>query len=106
MNKTAHLLSLSALLALGLNGCGGEPEWVAAYENCKATMIKAGEQMKEKQEAASEENPQAQAMVEAMGNMAMAMGMAACESIKQVCEEDPDGDACQVIVREYKKDKE
>ncbi len=106
MNKKTLLIPLSALLLLGLNGCGSEPEWVAAYEECKTNMIEAGEQMKEKQEAAEEENPQAQAMVQAMGNMAMAMGMAACESIKQVCEEDPDGDACQVIVREYKKDKE
>ena len=51
-------------------------------------------------------NPQAKAMVDAMGNMAMAMGMAACESIKQMCEPDPDGGACQTMVQEYKKSKE
>ncbi len=106
MNIKALPITITALLLLGLNGCGGEPEWVAAYEDCKTTMAEAAAQMKEKQEAAEEENPQAQAMVEAMGNMAMAMGMAACESIKQVCEQDPDGDSCQVIVREHQKDKE
>ena len=106
MNKRTLLIPLSAVLALGLNGCGSEPEWVAAYEDCKSTMAEAATQMKEEQEAAGEENPQAKAMVEAMSNMAMAMGMAACESIKQVCEEDPDGDACKIIVQEYKKDRE
>lgn len=106
MKKTALLISLPALLLLGLNGCSSEPEWVAAYEDCKATMAKAATEMKEEQEAAGNDNPQAKAMVEAMSNMAMAMGMAACESIKQVCEQDPDSDACQVIVREYQKDQE
>jgi CHASE3 domain sensor protein len=87
---------------MGLYGCSGEPEWVEVYEDCKQKMAEASEEMK----ANSEDNPQAKAMVDAMGNMAVAMGMAACETVKQMCEPDPDGGACQTMVQEYKKNKE
>ncbi len=99
MQRHFKHITLAALLIGGVSGCGGEPEWVEIYEDCKQKMAEASAEMK----ANSEDNPQAKAMVEAMGGMAMAMGMAACESIKQMCEPDPDGDACQVMVKEYKK---
>ena len=67
-------------------------------------MTEASEQMKSERESNESSDPQAQAMIEAMSNMAVAMGMAACESIKQMCEPDPDSDACKAIVQEYRKD--
>lgn len=105
MKQNFNRIALAALLAGVLSGCGGDPEWVSVYEDCKLQMAEATKQMKENSDAAGEDNPQAQAMIGAMSNMAMAMGMAACESIKQMCEPDPDGDACRVMVEEYKKDK-
>lgn len=106
MRHNFNLILFATLLAGGLSGCGGEPEWVAAYEDCKQQMTEAAEQMKAERDSDQSSDPQAQAMMEAMSNMAMAMGMAACESIKQMCEPAPDSDACQAIVQEYKQDKE
>jgi CHASE3 domain sensor protein len=102
MQRKIKNIALITLITAGLYGCGGEPEWVEVYEDCKQKMTEASEEMR----SSSEDNPQAKAMVDAMGNMAMAMGMAACESIKQMCEPDPDGGACQAMVQEYKKNKE
>ena len=106
MKQYLNRIALVTLLMGGLSGCGGEPEWVAAYEDCKQQMTEASEQMRAKRESSESSDPQARAMVEAMSNMAMAMGMAACESIKQMCEPDPDSDACQAMVQEYQKDQE
>ena len=106
MQQHFNRIALTALLLGGLSGCGGEPEWVSVYEDCKQQMSTASEEMKTKQEEAAKDNPQAQAMINAMGSMAMSMGMAACESVKQICEPDPDGSACQAMVQEYKKSKE
>lgn len=106
MKKTYLAASLAAAMSFGLSGCGGEPEWVAVYDDCKGKMTEASEQLKSDMEASGEENPQAQAMAEAMGNMVITMGMAACETIKQTCENDPNGDACQAIVTEYQQDAE
>jgi CHASE3 domain sensor protein len=99
-------IALTTMIAGVLSGCGGEPEWVSVYEDCKQQIDAASAEMKEKTAAASEDNPQAKAMMDAMGNMAMAMGTAACETIKQTCEPDPDGTTCQTIVQEYKKDRD
>lgn len=106
MKQHLNRIALTALLMGGLSGCGGEPEWVAVYEDCKQQMTEASEQMKNEREANESSDPQTQAMMEAMSNMAIAMGMAACESIKQMCEPAPDSDACQSIVQEYQKDQE
>jgi hypothetical protein len=102
MQKQITNIALAALITVGLTGCSGEPEWVEVYENCKEQMTAASEEMK----ANSEDNQQTKAMVDAMGSMALAMGMTACESIKQMCEPDPDGGACQTMVQEYKKNKQ
>jgi hypothetical protein len=104
MKKAYLTASLVAAISIGLSGCGGEPEWVAVYDDCNAKMEEASKQMKSEMAASGEENQEAQAMAEAMGNMVISMGKAACGSIKEVCEEDPDGEACQTIVQEYKKD--
>ncbi len=102
MQQNIKHIALALLLAGGVSGCGGDPEWVEIYDDCKLKMNAASEDIK----ANSEDNPQAKAMADAMGNMAIAMGMAACETIKQICEPDPEGGACQTMVQEYKKDKE
>jgi PBP1b-binding outer membrane lipoprotein LpoB len=101
MNKNHTRIALAALLTTILSGCGNEPEWVGVYEDCKQKMTEVSEQMKEN----SGKDPNAKAMIDALGGMATAMGMAACESIKQMCEPDPDGDMCQAVIQEYKKSK-
>ncbi len=106
MQRHYKHIALATLLTGVLSGCGGEPEWVSVYEDCKQQMSAASEEMKANQDEAVKDNPQAQAMINAMGSMAMSMGMAACESVKQICEPDPDGSACQAMVQEYKKNKE
>ncbi len=102
MKQHYNRIALATLLTALLSGCGSKPEWVDVYDDCKQKMTEASEQMK----ASSEKDPQAKAMIDAMGGMATAMGMAACESIKQICEPDPEGGACQAMVQEYKKSKE
>jgi outer membrane lipoprotein-sorting protein len=106
--KKSHLAaSFTAAVSIGLSGCGaGDPEWVAVYEDCNAKMEQASAQMQSEIEASGGKNAEAQAMAEAMGNMVISMGKAACGSIKEVCEKDPDGQDCQSIVQEYKKDME
>ena len=106
MKQHFNRIALAALLAGGLSGCGGEPEWVAVYDDCRQKMTEASEQLKANTKSSGKENPQTKAMLGAMSNMAMSMGMAACESIKQMCEPSPDSDTCQVMVQEYKKNKE
>lgn len=103
MQQYFNRIVFAAVLVSGLSGCG-EPEWVAAYDDCKQQMTAASEKMKAERESNKSSDPQAQAMVEAMSNMAVAMGMAACESIKQMCEPDPDSDACQAMIKEYQQD--
>jgi len=102
MKQNINRIAMASLLTALLSGCSGEPEWVGVYNDCKQQMTAAAEEMKEN----SEKDPQAKAMIDAMGGMAMAMGMAACESIKQICEPNPDGSACQSMVQEFKKNKE
>ena len=99
MKKKYNRIALVALLTTILGGCGSEPEWVEVYDDCKQKMTEVSEQMKEN----SEKDPNAKAMIEALGGMATAMGMAACESIKQMCEPNPDGDVCQAVIQEHKK---
>jgi hypothetical protein len=106
MQQHFNRIVLTALFAGGLSGCSGEPEWVTAYEDCKTQMTNISEQMKEQKDSSENQNPHAQAMVDAMSNMAKSMGMAACESFKQICEPNPDGDACKAMVQEYKKSKD
>ena len=102
MKQNFKRIALATLLTALLSGCSGEPEWVDVYEDCKQKMAEASEEMK----ANSEKDPQAKAMIDAMGGMAVAMGMAACESIKQMCEPDPNSGTCQSMVQEYKKSNE
>lgn len=101
MKLNSSRIALATLLTTILSGCGNEPEWVEVYDDCKQKMSEVSEQMKEN----SEKDPNAKAMIDALGGMATAMGMAACESIKQMCEPDPDGDVCQAVIQEYKKSK-
>jgi hypothetical protein len=104
MKKTYLAASLAAAVSIGLSGCGGEPEWVAVYDDCNAKMEEAAKQMKSEMAASGEENAEAQAMAEAMVDMAISLGKATCGTIKEACEEDPEGESCQSIVKEFKKD--
>ncbi len=104
MKQHLNRIALTALLMSGLSGCGGEPAWVAPYEDCKQQMTDASEKMKSERESNKDSDPQTQAMLETMSNMAVAMGMEACETIKRMCEPDPDSAACQEIVQEYQKE--
>jgi hypothetical protein len=99
MKKSLFLLLPAAVLTVTFSGCSSEPEWVGVYEDCKSKINAAAEEIKSENED-GEQNP----MAKAMQNMAVYMGMAACESIKQVCENDPEGNACQAIIAEAKKD--
>ncbi len=99
MKKYLFILLPMAVLTATFSGCSSEPEWVAVYEDCKSSIDTAVAEMKSQGEESDENNP----LAEAMGSMVASMGMAACESIKQVCEDDPEGGACQAIVAEAKK---
>ena len=99
MKKRLLMLVPVAVLTVTLSGCSSETEWVGVYEDCKERINTAAEEMKSENEGSGEQHP----MAEAMENMVVSMGMAACESIKQVCENDPEGDACQAIVADAKK---
>ncbi len=101
MKNSLLMLLPVAVLTVTVSGCSSEPEWVSVYEDCKSSINTAAEEMKSNNADSGEQHP----MAEAMQNMAVSMGMAACESIKQVCENDPEGGACQAIVAEAKQRK-
>lgn len=96
--KPALTLCSSVIL---LSACGGEPEWVAVYEDCKMQITTASDEMSK----ATDENPEMKAMMESMGNMTLNIGLSACEMIKTNCENDPDGAACQSIIEQSKNRK-
>ncbi len=102
MKKHLLLLLPVAALTATFSGCSSEPEWVAVYEDCKNHVTEAAEGMKSENSSTGEQHP----MAAAMEGMVISMGMAACESIKQVCENDPEGGACQAIIAESKKNAE
>ena len=80
-----------------LSACAGDPEWVAAYEECKQKASEIQSKM-ETSSRDSDENPQTRAMLESMNAMATNMVMATCEVIRTTCEEDPDGAVCRAYV--------
>ncbi len=88
-------LSATLLVALALTGCS-DPEWVSVYDNCISTMTTQSEEIK----ASSGDN----AMAKSMGNMALSLGMAACETIKTTCEDDPDSKGCRAMVDSYSRE--
>jgi len=100
LTKTKYLFIALAVLPF-LSGCGGEPEWVAVYEDCKEQIAASTAEMN-KASADADNSPEVKAMMESMGGMAMNLGMAACEMIRSSCEGDPDGTTCQSIIEQSK----
>ncbi len=96
-----HIIAF-APAALLISGCSGEPEWVALYEECKATVTAESEKITQSQGAAGED-AQTKAMRESMNTMAIGMAMTACEMIKTNCEHDPDGPACQAYIEQSRQ---
>ncbi|MEJ1356246.1 MAG: hypothetical protein RPU52_03960 [Candidatus Sedimenticola sp. (ex Thyasira tokunagai)] len=89
-------LSAAMLAALTLSGCS-DPEWVSVYENCTSQMVAQSEKIK-----ASDSGDNA--MAKSMGDMALSLGMAACETIKTTCEADADSKGCKAMVDSYSRE--
>ncbi|NNJ91659.1 MAG: hypothetical protein HKP55_08285 [Gammaproteobacteria bacterium] len=101
MKNTKYFLIGLAVLPF-LSGCGGEPEWVAIYEDCKEQITASTAEMN-KATADADNSPEVKAMMESMGGMAINLGMTACEMIRSSCEDDPDGTTCQTIIEQSKR---
>lgn len=95
------LLGLSA--ATLISGCGGEPDWVEVYEDCKLQVSEQTSEMQKGNQQAADDNPQMAAMMDSMNNMATNMAFSACEMIRTTCENDPDGAACRAYVEQRSK---
>ena len=91
---TGLTLMMTSLIA----GCGGEPEWVGVYEQCKENVESQSEQIKNSVAGAQDE--QSRAMAESMGNTAINMARTACEMIRTSCEEDENSPACRAYVEQ------
>lgn len=89
-----------ALLAscFALAACGDPVE--QAYKSCTAKVKAASEQADKK--ASDSKDPIAQAMEPAMNEMASKMGQLGCDSMRQVCKQDPKGQDCQNAIAEFK----
>lgn len=104
--KILKLIALPLITIPLLTACSGEPEWVALYEDCKATVTAETDKINaEQSKAAANEDPQARAMRESMNTMAINMAMTACEMIKTNCENDPDGATCKAYIEQSKQRK-
>lgn len=97
MNKNIKYFSLCIFTSMLLTACGGDPEWMAVYEECKLQMDEQISKMQTNLQEAGD-NPQAQAMLNSMNTMAINMAMTACEMIRTTCENDPDGAVCRAYI--------
>lgn len=91
-------LAVGAIMvaSLSLSGCS-DPEWMGVYEECQTSM----EAQSEKIRAADTGDS---AMAKSMGQMALSLGLAACETIKSNCESDPDSSGCRAIMDSYSRE--
>ncbi len=80
-------------------GCSGEPEWKRAYEDCKSRVESRMQSMKDR---GSTGDPRADALHESLDRMGRDLALSACEMIRQSCEDDPGGHACEAIVEGYR----
>lgn len=89
-----------ALLAscIGLVACSDPAE--TAYKSCVAKVKDATAQADKN--ASDSKDPMGQAMAPAMKEMALTMGQAACDSIRQMCKQDPKGQDCQNAIATFK----
>lgn len=91
---------LTTIFSLTLVACGGEPEWVGVYEQCKERV--AAESEKIKAVGAESDDKQSRALAESMGNMAINMAMTGCEMIRTSCEQDAEGPVCRAYLEQEK----
>jgi hypothetical protein len=94
---------LGAAVASLLAGCGGEPEWVSVYEDCKEQVSAQTAEMNQSNQQAAGDNPQMQSMMNSMNSMASNLAFSACEMIRTTCEADADGPACRAYVEQSRK---
>ncbi len=94
MSSLKWIKCFSISIILFLSACSDKPEWVSIYNECKVQIQTSIDEMQQSPDA-----PQA------MGNMIQNFGMSACEMIKNTCEQDPKGAACQAIVNSHKEQK-
>ncbi len=71
-----------------------------AYKSCIAKVKDATDQADKK--AGDSKDPMGQAMAPAMKEMASKMGQAACDSIREICKQDPKGQDCQNAIATFK----
>jgi len=90
--KSTALLTAVLLSSLLVSACTEEPKWVTMYNECKANVDKSLTEMKKDKNT------------KAMGDMAQSMGMAACEMIKNTCENNEEGFSCKAIVGQESKE--
>ncbi len=88
MNKLKWIKVLSASVILSLTACSEEPEWMSIYNDCQDKMNESIAQIKQSPDAP-----------EGMEDMMQSMGLAACEMIKNTCENAPEGAMCQAIIK-------
>jgi hypothetical protein len=104
-NKEKVMRKMIATLTLVntvlLTACGGEPEWVGVYEQCKDNVKAQSADIKKSTTGTSD--AQSRAMAESMGNMAIGMAMTACEMIRTSCEDDEDSPACRAYVEQARQ---
>ncbi len=93
---TAWPLVPALLTVLLLGGCATQPRWVDAYEDCQEQIALLGDIL-----GPAEEGDE---VAETVDLMAVQVGIAVCEAIREVCEPDPDNEACRLIVEQYEYD--
>ncbi|MES9881895.1 MAG: hypothetical protein ABW185_13535 [Sedimenticola sp.] len=95
-NLRSVTLSAALLTTLALTGCS-DPAWVGVYDNCTSSMTAQSEKIKASGGGGN-------GMAKSMGDMALSLGLAACETIKSTCENDPDSKGCKAMVDSYSRE--
>ena len=95
---TSRWLAAIALCAV-LAGCSDPVEH--AYKTCVAKVDDA--LAASEKDDASQKDAASQAMAPAMREMAKQMGHAACDAMKEMCKQDPNGASCKSAIAEFNK---
>lgn len=92
------LIGLLALAVTSTSGCSGKPEWKRAYSKCKKKMEAQTAKMESDMAQKGDQFGMGSAMTEMMKGMTEGL----CGMIKDACEKDPKGKACQEILKASK----
>lgn len=90
---------LAVLSGLTLAGCTSSPRWEEAYERCLKKMNPSLEKMKNDQQGAEAGSDVEKEMKKAMVGLAEGMAVSMCETVKEVCQKDPEGAACEGVLK-------